>query len=90
MFQKWGLVFVESIKGDEALRQSQIIEPLREKLEKDRQMNEASEMESRISTMKAERAEYRRVSKTVYMGKFLEAAKEESKSRPASLATLKQ
>jgi len=53
-------------------------------------MNEASEMESRISTMKAERAEYRRVSKTVYMGKFLEAAKEESKSRPASLATLKQ
>ena len=35
-FKEWGLVFVESIKSDEALRQSQIIEPLREKLEKDR------------------------------------------------------
>ena len=65
------MVFVESIKSDDMLRQTQILEPLREKIEKDRQMNETTELESRISTMKAERAEYRLVNKTVYLGQFL-------------------
>ena len=43
-FKKWGLVFVESIKTDDMLRQSQIIEPLREKMEKEHYINEASEL----------------------------------------------
>ena len=35
-FRKWGIIFVESIKKDDDLRQSQIIEPLRDKMHKER------------------------------------------------------
>ena len=63
-------MFVESLKSDEILRQSQIIEPLRAKLAKQKQQDEAEELESKLSIVKTERRETMRVSKQVYLGNF--------------------
>lgn len=69
-FKRWGIIFVESIKSDEILRQAQIIDPLRAKLAKQKQIDEATELESRLSIVKTERRETIRVSKQVYLGCF--------------------
>ena len=62
-FKRWGIIFVESLKSDEILRQAQIIDPLRAKLAKQKQLDEATELESRLSIVKTERRETMRVSK---------------------------
>ena len=69
-FKRWGIIFVESLKSDEILRQAQIIDPLRAKLAKQKQLDEATELESRLSIVKTERRETMRVSKSVYLGRF--------------------
>ena len=48
-FQKWGIVFVESIKSDEELRRSQVLEPMQRQQEEQRRLNELQEAEMRKS-----------------------------------------
>ena len=71
-FKKWGLVFAESRKDNAELRKSQIIEPLREKMHRDRLRKSENDIDKRIKDQKEERAKLRSKNKRVYLGRFVE------------------
>ena len=70
-FQKWGLVFVESIKKDEELRRLQVLEPLQRQQEEQRRLDEMQEIETRKSQVISERRAFKTSAKILYLGKFL-------------------
>jgi len=75
-FQRWGLVFVESIKSDEELRRIQVLEPLQRQIEEQRRLDEMQEIQSRKSRVISERQSFKRTAKMVYLGKFLNLYRE--------------
>ena len=44
VFQRWGLVFVESIKSDDELRRLQVLEPYQRQLEEQKRFDEMQEI----------------------------------------------
>ena len=62
-FEKWGLVFVESIKSDAELRRLQVLEPLQRQQEEQKRLDEMQEIESRKSRVLSERRAFKKSAK---------------------------
>ena len=70
-FQRWGLVFVESIKSDDELRRLQVLEPLQRQLEEQKRFDEMQEIQTRKSQIISERRAFKKSAKDLYCGRFL-------------------
>ena len=76
-FQRWGLVFVESIKSDEELRRLQVLEPLQRQQEEQKRLDEMHEIQSRKSKILSERKAFKKSARQTYLGKFLNLYREQ-------------
>ena len=75
-FQRWGVVFVESIKSDEEIYKTQVLEPQQRAAEEQKRLDELQEIQSKKTAIISQRKAFKKSAKQLYLGKFLNLYRE--------------